>query len=518
MINSPDLVYYSPAARDSLVRHTPTLATDLGIDILVDELIFSELHSIEQSGGHSLEYPFNENKQSRKFTSLILENPTSDLDTILYRQEIFSDLKNERILGTIKEAIDLAVVIPGKLRNLDSSEVGAAGSMIQSMVSHSLFVELLSQELKGAPSEGLGRLRDYCINVRKSRNYTELREFLINLSGNNLKLEFSLDGRLRANEVSLHHSKKIQGTSLGDPGKVATHFHDHMYEIVIDGYLRKFFPQISETRKMFEQLTYYFYGTGFMTELAQNGFETTTPKMLPMKKRAWNVHNASNPLLLPRVKEGYELVANNIDYNPRSNIRIITGMNSGGKTVYIKSVGLLYILAQGGFDIPARNGSSISVVDGLYTHFVSKDDIGMGEGTHDSSLKRLREIVENATYYSMLLLDEPTRGTSDKDGVRESLDFLYGANRLGSATYMTTHLHDLCRSAERRFKSVNNLQTEIIRGKRRKLEPTYRIIEGAAGQSYGTVAAGNAGITKHSIRKSIDGRVDRGELKKRMLR
>ncbi|MBT7929033.1 hypothetical protein HN682_03835, partial [Candidatus Peregrinibacteria bacterium] len=231
------------------------------------------------------------------------------------------------------------------------------------------------------------------------------------------------------------------------------------------------------------------------SEKMDNGF--VRPTVLPKESRRMNVKNARNPLV-------ENPVPNDIVYDGEQNLFLITGPNNGGKTTYVKSVGIVQALAQAGLFVPADQ-AEVSLVDNLYTHFVSPDDITKGEGRYKNELRRMDNIFENATPYSMVLLDEPCGGTSHEEGVEQSKNLLEGFDTLGCATYFTTHMHSLADEVKKdTYESARNFHAQckkkLIGG---GIKYTYKIVPGASGKSYGKEIADEMGLSSKDIKNTI---------------
>lgn len=161
----------------------------------------------------------------------------------------------------------------------------------------------------------------------------------------------------------------------------------------------------------------------------------------------------------------------------------------------------------------------ISQVDNIYTHFVTADDVTKGEGRYRNELRRLREIFEKATPFSIALIDEPCGGTSVREGGEQSLHILDGFHKIGCPTYFSTHIHEVAEEVDNngRYPCAKNLQVEVHENGN-GLEFTYRIIPGRAGKSYAVEVAEKYEMGPSHIKEIIRVRVGRGELKSAHMR
>ena len=215
-------------------------------------------------------------------------------------------------------------------------------------------------------------------------------------------------------------------------------------------------------------------------------------------KKQFLIKELYNPCLLlqENIKGREDMVSNNVEFSPDQNVSIITGPNNTGKTVYVKSIGLAYILAQNGFPISARDAKLIEL-DGVYTHFIHPEDVTLGEGSYLDELRRIKELFQNATSKTLLIVDEPIRGTSPEDAEEMSLRFIKGFSELKAPTFFTTHLHTVANKVAN-WKGIKNLQTEVELIDN-EIKPTYKISAGEAGKSYGVEIAEKFGLGEEDI-------------------
>ncbi len=121
---------------------------------------------------------------------------------------------------------------------------------------------------------------------------------------------------------------------------------------------------------------------------------------------------------------------------------VLTGPNRGGKTTYIRAVGLLQVLAQAGLPVPAR-AARLSPVDALYTHFPAPEGATPGRGRLDDEAARLAAIFQRATPHSLILLNEVLAGTSTSEALGLAVDVVRGLRLLGARAIYVTHVHEL---------------------------------------------------------------------------
>lgn len=256
--------------------------------------------------------------------------------------------------------------------------------------------------------------------------------------------------------------------------------------------------KILEYRKIMD---FFLGATRYIEKIKSNETPLTFPSFT--KEEGFLIKELYNPCLLLQkgIRGKEDIVTNDAESNFEQNIAIITGPNNTGKTVYVKSIGLAYALAQNGFPIPAQN-AQLSELDSIYTHFVHPEDITLGEGSYLDELRRIKELFQTATPKSLLIADEPIRGSSPEDAKEMSLRFIKGFMKLKAPTFLTTHLHGVAKEADN-WEGVRNLQTEIM-SDGKEIKPTYKIKPGEAGKSYGVEIAEKFGLKEEDIFHMIE--------------
>ena len=169
---------------------------------------------------------------------------------------------------------------------------------------------------------------------------------------------------------------------------------------------------------------------------------------------------------------------------------LVSGPNTGGKTVLIKAVGLLALMAQSGIIPPIGPQSTLPVFSGVFADIGDRQSIAASLSTFSAHVAVLRDILERAGAGSLVLLDEIGSGTDPAEGGALATAVLQTLTRRRAVTLATTHLGALKQLAAETVGIVNaSLQFDAD-----TLTPTYRLLKGVPGRSYGLAIARRLGI------------------------
>ncbi|HSP87060.1 MAG TPA: hypothetical protein VLN45_02920, partial [Ignavibacteriaceae bacterium] len=192
---------------------------------------------------------------------------------------------------------------------------------------------------------------------------------------------------------------------------------------------------------------------------------------------------------------GEKFTPNNCHLNGEDNqIIILTGPNMAGKSVYLRQIGLIVLLAQIGSFVPAKK-AAIGLVDRIFTRVGASDNITAGESTFLVEMQEAANILNNASSKSLILLDEIGRGTSTFDGISIAwaiTEYLHEHPDLRAKTLFATHYHELNEMAEI-FPRIKNYKVEV-REYDDKVIFLHKVNPGSADHSYGIQVAQMAGL------------------------
>lgn len=200
------------------------------------------------------------------------------------------------------------------------------------------------------------------------------------------------------------------------------------------------------------EVAFYLGAVQLITELKELGLPLCRPEIAPAAEKVCQISGVYSLDLALRLRNRRKLesplpiVSNEVNFGPESNIFILTGPNSGGKTTYTRAVGQAQTLFQAGLSVPGTQ-ARISPVDNIFTHFSTAERFDANGGRLEEELGRLEQLFSAATSTSLILLNEPLASTDHISARALSKEILAGLCLLGARTIYVTHLYELVEDA-----------------------------------------------------------------------
>ncbi len=193
----------------------------------------------------------------------------------------------------------------------------------------------------------------------------------------------------------------------------------------------------------------------------------------------------------PRLALQRKVIPLDLAMDSQTNTLIITGPNAGGKTVALKTIGLLALMANAGVPVPAAEGTVIPFVDRIFTDIGDQQSLVDDLSTFSAHLSTIINILNQTTSQSLVLLDELGTGTDPAEGAALARSILETLGRAGVKTVATTHLGDLKVFAH----EAENVMNGAMEFDQKGLKPTYKFLAGVPGSSYGFEISKRLGLS-----------------------
>ena len=187
------------------------------------------------------------------------------------------------------------------------------------------------------------------------------------------------------------------------------------------------------------EIEFLIKATNLLRTLKDKGLAICTPEIVT-DRNVFVANELYNPCVALKVDD--EIITNEVEFKDDIMIFVLTGPNRGGKSVITCAIGLAQVMLQLGMFVPATS-ATISIADGIYTHFPTGADDTIDKGRLGEECARLRDIFQDVTNQSLVLLDESLSSTGSFEASYIAAEVLAGFSRIGCRCLFSTHLHEL---------------------------------------------------------------------------
>jgi DNA mismatch repair protein MutS len=304
---------------------------------------------------------------------------------------------------------------------------------------------------------------------------------------------------------TLVNSERYITEELKEKENIILNAQDKIFELEYEIFVKfrdTFLPFIQQLQELSATVARIDVLSGFAKIALESDYVKPEIYEMGEKDGVINIVNGRHPLV--ESISGEEFISNDTYLDLKgSNMAILTGPNMSGKSTYIRQVATIVLLAQIGSFVPAKS-AQISLVDRIFTRVGASDDLSRGRSTFMVEMDEAANIINNATKYSLIVLDEIGRGTSTYDGVSIAWALSeHLVKELKARSLFATHYHELLKLSEKfpdRVKNYNVLVEEDIE------EGTViflrKIVEGGTDRSYGIYVAKMAGLPSKVIKRA----------------
>ena len=482
---------------------------------------------------------------------------TSDESVINYRRETFADmLDNPELIRTLNDLLPILSDIM-ELRRLEADS-GETASYLSSITEIELYISSidtlhagLSEVRPNLKGKALVSLADRIAELAESDYYRELNEKLTELTNRvrdikSVTIGVNLDAQLRPSEagvLSINPEPFRSGDVLEKILRL--NFKDDEYTCIAQ--LVPFGKKQTENQKtalslaftsaindvyktslrswkkivqayvlentdfllnLMPEIEFFVKGTEMLRALRDKGCALCTPDIRPMEERAFFAKALYNPDVALKITD--PIVTNDLDFDEKATIYVITGPNRGGKSVITCAAGQAQVMLQLGMFVPAES-AVMSPVDAIFTHFPSGADDTIDKGRLGEECDRLREIFEVITPSSLVLMDESFSSTGAYEASYIAAEVLSALSYVKCRCIFSTHLHQLAaeldsineKAAKTGGAPIDTLVAGMETGQR-----SFRILRKKPdGKSYARDIAEKYGITYDNIINNFDSRI-----------
>ena len=482
---------------------------------------------------------------------------TTDPEVITYRQKTISDMIS---VPQIKETLSKVHPILddiNELRRLDMESGNSGDSYLYSITEIELYVtcvDMLRDGFSGIrdkiSSPAFTALADFVLELAESDYYKELNKRLSSLASRvhevkSVTIGVNLDRELRpcsAGVISVNSEEFKSGraldkilrlsfkndafTCIAELSPFGKGQSDNKREALIGAFHSAIEDVFKSSVKGWRAITgeYVLDNTDFLLRMlpeiefvskaselikmlaAHKGCSVTMPTLRPIEEKAFCAKGLYNPRVALAIDD--EIVTNDFEFDDNARIYVLSGPNRGGKSVITVALGAAEAFCMLGLPVPAES-AVISPVDGIFTHFPEGADDTIDKGRLGEECARLREIFDDATANSMILLDESLSSTGAYEASYIASEILTGFAVIGTRGIFSTHLHELAakvdeineKSAELGGIRLDTLVAGIEEGKR-----SFKIIRAKPdGKSYARDIADKYGLSFENLIKKNSG-------------
>jgi DNA mismatch repair ATPase MutS len=429
--------------------------------------------------------------------------------TVLYRQAILADcLKNYEDFNQFYEmtasTMDKTEQFLESVKKVNQTRVSNSVSVLHSLELLGILVEnlekvklFLDKAEVNFTSPGMRAFYDRLISdysyefVEKIKSSINEMNFLT--TGGEITFSATVGQGLKAKDIIVNHLTKEEFKKRKTNGLATILFYKLIKRnvILLDesqlahevremeaaglAHVMKMYQNfIKELSSFFEslhfQLAFYIGCANLKNRLAQMNIPTGMPNVLNKEFDSFKfkglydlsmaIYNRSMP------------VSNDLD-TEEMQLFIITGANQGGKSTYLRSIGIAQIMLQSGMFVPAAYYSN-RLFDGIFTHFTRREDTAMNSGKLDEELNRMSHILNDITPHSLLLMNESFATTTEREGSKIASDVVKALYENGTRMILVTHLFEFTKAMyERKLEKARFLSAQRLPDGTR----TYKILE-----------------------------------------
>ncbi|GEO58039.1 endonuclease MutS2 [Companilactobacillus bobalius] len=402
-------------------------------------------------------------------------------------KEFFAGLKDDRIdLRQLYELNDKLIDNPGLTKRISRS-LDDTGRVL----------DTASDDLKyirGRISRLNDQIRQSMEQYTRGKNTKYLTEAIVTLRDDRFVIPVKTEYKAKFGGVV--HDQSASGQTLYIEPQAVVGLNNQLHESQVSEKMEEVRilndlsdlvrPEIDEIVKNNEVLAQF----DLINAKAKYAREIKATEPLISKDHVVDLYNAKHPLIDPD-----KVVANDIKMGDGYKTMLITGPNTGGKTITMKTLGLIQLMAQAGLFIPAREESEIAVFDEVFVDIGDEQSIEQNLSTFSSHMDNIINIIHKVSGHSLVLIDELGAGTDPQEGAAIAIAILEKLAQSHCFIMATTHYPELKVFAYNTPETIN----ASMEFDDESLKPTYRLLIGIPGASNAFNIAARLGMDRSVV-------------------
>lgn len=458
--------------------------------------------------------------------------PLTDVDLVNYRQEVARDLEDKMLFEMVKtfsQQFEILRRYRGLVDNLDYKN-HKEGWFLEAVLVYCEAVSTLAQGLAqvNIKSRGLVAFRDYITAYVNSDHFKSLEadavqrkkelssiQYSIIIKGNWVrvrKYESEIDytyevertfEKFKQGAVKDYTAKNIKGSGMTHVEAQILNILERLYPEIfkaLDDFCVRYFSFIDETIGVFDREIQFFVSyLEFIQGIKNAGLRFCYPTVSGERKDVQGVDCFDLALANKQVKDSAPVICNDFYLAGNERIIIVSGPNQGGKTTFARMFGQLHYLASLGLPVPGRE-ARLFLYDRLFTHFEKEEKIKDLRGKLQDELVRIRDILNQASSNSIIILNEIYTSTTLQDAIFLSKKVLERIIELDLICVCVTFIDELSTLSEKTISMVSTVVPE------NPATRTFKIIRKPSdGLAYAISIAEKYHLTYHMLKERIQG-------------